>query len=351
MTTFDATSPAGPGSAAPGAGATPLDHTRRKRRRKLVLLAVLAVVVLVFALMFRWYLSTRKPLSQLPGLNLTKLPHYEFSLYGVTHPLGVAVTPSGERIYVTESDGARLVRVYNRAGKQVGTLQPPKSTGPSHVPVYVAVDPTTRDVYVSDRPRQAVYVYDSKGVYRHAFAPRGNLGGGWQPLGLAFDRHGDLYVTDVSGPSHRVLEFRPDGTLVRSLGAPGQLSFPNGVAVDSGGTVYVSDSNNGRLVIFDPAGRFVATINRGVGQGDLGLPRGAAIDDRNHLYVVDTSAHVVKAYRTGSAKPLVPNYIGSFGEEGQLEGAFEYPNGVAVDSRGRIYVTDRENNRVQVWGY
>jgi len=47
----------------------------------------------------------------------------------------------------------------------------------------------------------------------------------------------------------------------------------------------------------------------------------------------------------------VPTYIGSFGNEGQTDGTFEYPNGVATDTRAHIYVTDRENNRLQVWGY
>ncbi|MHB1801125.1 MAG: NHL repeat-containing protein [Actinomycetes bacterium] len=346
MTMLDVSSASG----SSGAGARDaLLRKGRRRRRKRILLLLLALLVLVFAIVFGWYLSTRKPLSELPGLTKQRLPHYAFSIYGVTHPIGVAVSPSGERIYVTESDGARLVRVYDRAGKQVGTLQPPKSTGASHVPVYVAVDPATREVYVSDRPSQAVYVYDAEGTYRRTFVPHGDLGGGWAPLGLAFDQRGDLYVTDVSGPSHRILVFRHDGTLVRTLGPPGRLSFPNGIATDPRGAIYVSDSNNGRLVIFDPAGKLVATINRGVGQGDLGLPRGVAIDDR--LYVVDTSAHTVKVYRIAAAKSPLPTYVGSFGEEGQLDGAFEYPNGVATDSRARVYVTDRENNRVQVWSY
>ena len=317
----------------------------------LTLLALLTVLVLVLVIVSGWYLSTRKPLSELPGLTKEKIPHYVFSIYGTTRPMGVAVSPSGDRIYVTESDGARLVRIFDRAGKQVGTLQPPKSTGASHVPVYVALDPITSDVYVSDRPSEAVYVYSATGAYQRTFVPRGDLGGGWRPLGLAFNQRGDLYVTDVSGPSHRILVFRHDGTLIGTFGTADRLSFPNGIAIDPLGNIYVSDSNNGRLVIFDPAGKLIATINRGVGDGDLGLPRGAAIDDSNRLYIADTSAHAVKVYLIAATKSLLPKYIGSFGEEGQLDGQFEYPNGVATDSRSRIYVTDRENNRLQIWSY
>lgn len=334
-----------------GGGGDDLSAEDRRRRRKRILLALLAVLLLLVGIVIGWYLWTRKPLSELPGLANDKMPHYVSSFYGVSSPIGVAVSPAGDRVYVTEGDGTKLVRVYDRTGQQLGTLQPPKATGAGSQPVYVAVDPITSDVYVSDRPKQTVYVYDAKGAYKRTFLPRGDLGGGWQPLGLAFDARGDLYVTDVSANPHRVLVFGRDGTLVRTLGAADMLSFPNGIVIDQQGTAYVSDSNNGRMVTFDPAGKLASTINRGVGSGDLGLPRGAAIDNSNRLYVVDTSAHNVKVYRIPAGKSPLPKFIGMFGEEGQLDGTFEYPNGVAADARSRIYVTDRENNRLQVWSY
>lgn len=309
------------------------------------------VLLLLVGATFAWYLSTRKPLSELPGLTIEKVPHYAFSIYGMTRPIGVAVNPSGERIYVTESEGTRQVQIYDRAGKKVGTLQPPKSAGPSYVPVYVAINPVTGNVYVSDRPTQSVYIYNAAGTYLNTFALGASLGGGWQPLGLTFDQGGNLYVTDVSGPSHRIVVFKSDGTVLRIIGSTDKLLFPNGIALDYEGNIYVSDSNNGRMVVFNPVGKIIATINRGVGQGDLGLPRGAAIDDRNRLYVADTSAHTVKIYLIEPKKSAIPRYIGSFGEEGQLDGQFEYPNGVATDAYARIYVTDRENNRIQVWSY
>jgi len=326
-----------------------------KKRKRAIAALVIALVIL--ALLFIWYLMNRKPLSELPGLSENKLPHYEMSFYGATHPLGVAVTPTGDRVYVTESDGSRLVKVYDAKGKQTGTLTPPKSTGvgpAAHLPMYVAINPTTQDVYVSDRLTANIYVYDAEGKYLHAFAPKGNLGGKWNPLGLAFAPDGTLYVTDIRGndtKNHRIVAFSPNGTLLHSMGKPGQLNFPNGIVVDSHGNIEVSDSNNGRLVVFNVAGKMLSTIAQGVGEGDLGLPRGAAVDDSGRLFVADTSDHQVRAYKIGDLKAPTPTYIGSFGTEGQLDGTFEYPNGVATDKRAHIYITDRENNRVQVWGY
>ena len=356
MTTIDTTPPAAPEVATPfgqGEGdgdSAALPTKKGKGKRKAVLLVILLVI---FGLLFGWYLLNRKPLSELPGLSQTKLPQYKFSIYGTNHPLGVAATTSGDRIYVTQSDGDRVVKVFNAKGKALGTLKPPKSTGASHVPVYVAINPTTQDVYVSDRTTAKIYIYDASGKYLRTFAPKGNLGGKWNPMGLAFAPDGTLYATDLRGATdaktHRILAFAPNGTLVRSMGL-GQLSFPNGIAVDAHGNIEVSDSNNGRMVIFNVAGKMVSTISRGVGEGDLGLPRGAAIDEEGRLFVADTADHMVRVYTIDNAKPT-PTYIGSFGGEGQLDGTFEYPNGVATDKRAHIYVTDRENNRVQVWGY
>jgi DNA-binding beta-propeller fold protein YncE len=353
MTIFNATPAEAPEVSetldeANGADAPMPTKMSNKRKRRI---AALLIALVILALLFAWYLLNRKPLSELPGLSETKLPHYEMSIYGSTRPMGVAATPSGDRIYVTESDGKHLVRVFDRAGKQVGTLQPPTSTGAAHTPVYVAINPTTQDVYVSDRLTASVYIYDVKGKYLRTFSPKGNLGGGWAPLGLAFGQDGSLYATDVRGTAHRVLQFAPDGTLVRMLGTPGQLSFPNGIVVDSHGDIEVADSNNGRLVVFSPAGKLIATISRGVGEGDLGLPRGVAVDDAGRLFVVDTADHTLRVYTVGTSTAPTPTFIGSIGSEGHLDGTFEYPNGVAIDTRAHIYITDRENNRVQVWGY
>ena len=354
MTIFDSTPPEAPEVSATldesndADAGLPTEMSNKRKRR----IAALTIALLILGLLFAWYLLNRKPLTALPGLNDTKMPHYEMSIYGATKPLGVAVTPSGDRIYVTESNGTRMVRVYDRAGKQVDTLKPPASTGPDHLPMYVAIDPTTQDVYVSDRVTASIYIYDANGKYLRTFAPKGNLGAKWAPLALTFGPDGRLYVTDINGTTtktHRVVVFGPDGTLVHSMGTPG-LSFPNGIVVDSHGNIEVSDSNNSRLVVFNVAGKTLAMIASGVGEGDLGMPRGTAVDDSGRLYVVDTSDHNVKVYNVGDSGST-PAYVGLFGTEGQLDGTFEFPNGIATDTRAHIYVTDRENNRVQVWGY
>lgn len=273
-------------------------------------------------------------------------------MYGTTQPLGVAVSPDGDRVYVTESGGTRLVHVYGRSGDKLATLKPPASTGALHVPVYVAVSPVNQEVYVSDRMSAAVYVYGPDNAYRRTFTPKGVLGGPWAPLGLAFDPKGRLYVTDVRAKgAHRVLLFGTDGTLLRTITADDGLTYPNGIAVDSRGDVEIADSNNARVLMTSANGDVLGRIVGGGDESALGLPRGAAVDDEHHLYVVDAANHAVRMYRVTENPATVPTYVSSFGTEGTGDGAFEYPNGIAADSRGRVYVTDRENHRLQVWSF
>ncbi len=340
-------------AAAGGAAVLAEDPEERKRRRRkallLFFLLLLAALVLLFGGLYLWL---RKPVTEMPipGLVTEPVPHYSYSIYGVTKPTGVAVSPSGDRVYVTETDGERIVRIFDGKGTPMGTIKPPAATGAEHTPVYVALDPTNGDVYVSDRPTGSIYVYNRDGLWRRTFDPGKDLKG-WQPLGLGFDAKGNLYVTDVSGPFNTVHEFGPDGALIRTIGEAGMFSFPNGVSVDAAGNLYVTDSNHGRLVVFDAGGKQRAVIKRGPGQGDLGLPRGTAVDDTGRVYVVDTSSHSVQLYRAITDADRLPKFIGSFGVEGSEDGGFEFPFGVATDTRARVYVADWNNDRVQVWSY
>jgi DNA-binding beta-propeller fold protein YncE len=129
------------------------------------------------------------------------------------------------------------------------------------------------------------------------------------------------------------------------------MDFPNGVATDSAGYVYVADSNNGRLLTFSPGGALVAQVGRGSGQGNLGLPRGVAVDGQDRVYVVDSSGQSVFVYGAYEEGATNLEFLGTFGSYGVSNGAFSYPNGIAVDGRGRLYVADSANNRVQLWSY
>jgi DNA-binding beta-propeller fold protein YncE len=343
----------------PGADATPPDGLgaadveeappEKRRRKLLILLLLLAGFVMLLGLAI-WYLLFRQPIPipTIPGETI--MPGYVTSVYGVSRPMGVAVTAAGDRIYVGATAGDQTALIFDATAHEVAKLLPPTSTGSSHVPVYVALNPLTGDVYVSDRPTASIYVYDAQGTYLRAFTPSAEITG-WQPLGVSFDAAGNLYVTDVGQVPNVVREFDSSGKQLRVLGEDAGLSFPNAVAIDNAGFAYVTDSNNGRLLVFAQDGSVVAKVSRGVGEGNLGLPRGVAIDSQGRVYVVDTSAHSVSVYGQYKEGEARLEFLGSFGTQGVADGAFSYPNSIAVDGRGRLYIADSSNNRVQLWSY
>ncbi len=278
-------------------------------------------------------------------------PSFLFSINGISRPLGVAVDPVSQHVFVTESSGLNAVRCFDRDGNQLLVLVPP-GTGPGErSPAYVAVDTRTGTVYVSDRTRRAIDMYDVNGRYLGIFTPQNNVGASWAPLGLAYDYFtGYLYVTEVTDAKHRVMVFDPSsGELKVEFGKEGkeagEFSFPNGITADSKGRIYVADSNNFRIQVFDARGQLMGDVGQ-FGGVPIGMPRGMDIES-NYLYVVDAFDQLVQVYDiTSGMKSLF-----SFGGEGTGDGKFNFPNGLALDSRGRVYIADRENNRLQVWGY
>ncbi|MCL5962065.1 MAG: SMP-30/gluconolactonase/LRE family protein [Chloroflexi bacterium] len=325
---------------------------RRGSRRRIALLSLLVVLILATTAILVLYLLTRSPIQNLlpSAAALTKNipPRYQFSIYKVSSPLGVAVSPAGDRVYATEGTGERQIVVFDRSGKEIRRFAPPNSKAVDRFPVYVA---TWKDkVYVTDTLRHSVDIYDPDGRYLGAVPPPDGARA-WSPLGIGFDKGGRMLVTDVTKGSHRLFVFDPQGKKVLNFGSEGenqgQFSFPNGAVADDKGRFYVSDGNNGRVQVFDASGKFISLIGRGAEKGGLGLPRALTIDPEQRLYVVDTTEHSVAVYDVSDK----PTYLFSIGSAGTGDGQFNYPNGVAYDPSGRVYVTDRENHRLQVWTY
>jgi Uncharacterized conserved protein len=323
----------------------------RRRRIRLILAMLLAILLLLFAIFAAWYLLFRKPITQLPLPSIEGvMPGFSFAAYDLDKPLGIAVSADGGRMYVTQTGGGQETVVLDNRGTKVGELKPPTDVSARATQLYVAVDPKTGDVYATDRAAGRVNIYGPDGTYRGILVPSPDPGP-WQPLGIAFDGDGNLFVSDAGGAFQTVRKLDRSGAVVMTIGAQGFLSFPNGIAVDKTGVIYVTDSNNGRLLVFDANGTKLGLVQRGPASGELSLPRGIAIDDQDHVYVVDAVGQGVQVYRPLAQGDQAPRYVNKFGTEGTVDGAFEFPNGVAVDSRGRVYVADWNNDRIQIWSY
>lgn len=383
------------------------EKEEKKRRRLFFLLLLLLLLLCCIGAMLCRYINQPEPLPELLPIDveLTYPPHYLFSIYGMDRPVGVAISPDARRLYVSETGGERLVRIFDREGEPLGSFAPPRTSPGERSPVYLDVDRFGR-VFVADRLQHAIYVYDGDGNYldtilapdltlheyvaKHAqdiqpgFRAYYNVFGQdvlyqnpgteieqklpppdiytWAPLGVDFDSGGNLLLTDVDADRNAVREIPADVIGVQTwddydpplliFGESGQgndqFLFPNAAVRDSHGRIHVTDGNNSRVSTWSADRQFLFFFGRGTSEGALSLPRGAAVDGRDRLHVVDAVGQNVKVYDVSGQEPV---FLFTFGVWGKDDGQFDYPNDIALDASGRLYIADRENNRVQVWSY
>jgi len=184
------------------------------------------------------------------------------------------------------------------------------------------------------------------------------------PTGVAVDGNGNVYVVDTTNP--RIRKITPAGVVttlagsgshgsVDGTGTAASFSQPIGVAVDSSGNVYVSDTGNNKIRKVTPAG--VVTTLAGADEGDYAdgqgtaarfyNPNGVAVDGSGNVYVADSYNHRIrKITASGSVTTLAwSGDVGSADGQG-TEVSFRIPRGVAVDGSGNVYVADSGNHRI-----
>ena len=332
------------------------DSGRSPWRKWLALALLLALLALVLYSIYYFSVNRRLPV---PGLgrmdDVVEPPGYLYSISGpegenaLTRPLGVAVSED-DRVYVTDSS-ANTVRVYTVDGDYLFSFNEiaDGENATLGAPVYLAIN-SKGELFVSDRRHRSIYVFTLDGEYLRKVAPAdAEEARVWGPLGLGVDEDDNLLVTDVGRTSlHQVIVFDENGTELRRFGTfaqvneisetPGAFYFPNDVEAMAG-KIYVADSNNRRVQVFDENGQFDSIVRTS------GIPRGLTLDRQERLYVADALAHQTDVYNSSGER------LTGFGGPGIGPGQFRYANDLALDGRGRLYVTDRLNHRVQVWGW
>lgn len=182
--------------------------------------------------------------------------------------------------------------------------------------------------------------------------------------GVALDGVGTIYVADRGNHSIRKITPRAevstlagDGTAGFSNGTGESVQFNNpiGVAVDEGGNVYVADSDNSRIRKLTPDGKVntLAGKRRGFADG-VGVdalfrdPVDLALDGRGNVYVADQGNHCIrKITPDGQVTTLAGSGTAGYADGTGKSARFNAPEGVAVDKRGMVYVSDTENNRIR----
>jgi sugar lactone lactonase YvrE len=247
-----------------------------------------------------------------------------------------------------------------------GELPPGRTWGSTSA---VDIDPDGRSVWVAERcganscagsDLPVVLKFDSSGKLLKSF------GGGMFifPHGIHVDREGNVWVTDAraatpqelekfpsaAGKGHVVVKFSPEGKVLLTLGRPGvagdppeALNEPCDVVTAPNGDIFVADGHSGqnanagpttvsRIVQYSKDGTFRRVIGRwGRGPGEFRTPHGIALDDRGRLFVADR----------GNNRLQILDTEGRFQAEWRQ---FSRLSGIYIDRRGVLYGTDSESN-------
>ncbi|MBI3753280.1 MAG: 6-bladed beta-propeller [Deltaproteobacteria bacterium] len=180
----------------------------------------------------------------------------------------------------------------------------------------------------------------------------------YEPSGIAVAPDGRIYVVDSE--NNRVEIFNQAGQFVKAFGAKGkgdgQFSMPFGIAIGADGRLFVTDSGGGlfsknsRVQVFDKDGGFLYSFGRdGSQDGELSYPLGIALDNQGRVFVADSGNSRISVFTTDGI------FLDTIGSKGDGQGQFRDPTGIAVSLDGKVWVTDTGNNRVQVfdsqWNY
>jgi tripartite motif-containing protein 71 len=208
------------------------------------------------------------------------------------------------------------------------------------------------DIYGVHPGEKSVYGYKPDGESIGKWKYNSSTAEGSFPTGIAIDASGNIYVADYE--DYCIKKFSPDGQLILQWGkqgtGDGEFSFerywgPDGIGIETDGEyIYVADLGNHRMQKFTLDGVFVLKWgSEGQGDGKFYYPRGVAVDKNHDVYVVDGAEYIQKFTSNG-------NFLDSYdsGLSGSEPGQFNYPMDLAVNDGGKIYVADSGNNRIQV---
>lgn len=267
-------------------------------------------------------------------------------LYQLGEPYGIALDSKGNLYVADQRVGA--IFIFNTETRDVELI---KNKTHAHFDriIGLAMDDNDR-LFVSDPGLRHILVFNSAHKAEDVITD-----GLVSPGSMAIDRENrQLYVSDVE--LDQVLVYDADTfKLKRKIGttghnheltSPGDFAKPTGLAVDNEGTLYVADTLNNRVEIFDADGKFISAFGKaGDGPGYFSRPKGVALDGDGHIWVADGMQDRVQVFNK-DAQLLI-----SFGGHGLLPGQFQGLVGIAVDKANRVFTSEIFPGRVQQFRY
>jgi sugar lactone lactonase YvrE len=286
----------------------------------------------------------------------------------ISNPGGIAVDHSGN-LFIADA-GNNRIRTVNAAG-MIGTFAGNGTAGFSGdggqaasaqltAPVDVTVD-GSGNVFIADRGSYRIRQVNSAGVIASVAGRTGDGGPAvfaqfYYPNTVAVDGAGNVFIADTD--IHRIRKINTAGviTTVAGNGTGGfsgdggpatsaQLYFPAAVAVDEAGNLFIADTRNERIRKVAPGG-VITTIARNIGD-----PAGIAVDGAGNVYISETGAHRVRQINAAGLINTVAGSgtMGFSGDGGPATSAqLAFPAGIAVDGAGNVFIADAVNNRIRM---
>ncbi len=268
-------------------------------------------------------------------------------LYQLGEPYGIAVDSKGNVYVADQKVGA--IFIFDTETK-AADLMKNKVHGHFARIIGLAMDDNDR-LFVSDPGLRHILVFNKEHVAEGVITE-----GISEPGCMTIDRQNRLlYVSDVA--LDQVVVFDADSLKVlRKIGktghnheltTPGDFAKPSGLAVDKEGNLYVADTLNNRIEIFDADGNFISTFGKaGDGPGHFARPKGVAIDSDGHIWVVDGMLDKVQVFSHDGQQLMI-----SFGGRGLLPGQFQGLVSITIDDKDRVFTSEIFPGRVQGFRY
>ena len=265
------------------------------------------------------------------------VPIPEITIGEVHYLTGIAVNNKGE-IVVAEQN---CISIFTCSGKKIGFI-----ISELDKPHGIAFD-RAGNILVTDLGSHSIKKFTPEGKFLTAVGKKGSKELEFNcPTGIRINHcNKRVYVCDRH--NHRLQVLNEDLTFSSTFGSRGggdkEFNYPRDVAFDSTGSVYITDSWNNRIQVFTPAGSFLKEFGKkGSGEGKH-YPFSVSIDSNDMVYVTEMLDHCVSIFTSQG------EFIQSFGTKGAGPGEFNKPDGIAVDKNGLLYVSDTNNKRVQVF--
>lgn len=267
-------------------------------------------------------------------------------LFQLAEPYGIAVD-SKNNLYVADQKVGAIF-IFNTETREVELIRNKTHAHFARI-IGLAMDDNDR-LFVSDPGLHHILVFNATHKAEDVITE-----GTVEPGGLALDKENRLlYVADVE--LDQVLVYDADSfKLLRKIGTtghkhelttPGDFAKPTAVAVDREGNLYVCDTLNNRIEIFDADGKFISTFGKaGDGPGYFARPKGIAIDSDSHIWVADGMQDRVQVFNQEQQLLI------TFGGHGLLPGQFQGLVGITADKNNRIFTSEMYPGRVQQFRY